>query len=115
MGTISHDRCAYESVDDWSLSKAVYQKVSGSSGLATLLLYSGMYIFRSEPSTKVIYFTERTVTPFMSTIPRALGGVTLKDFKAMFDRPGHYRYHFKNYDPEYGMVKEEVRAVTLHW
>ena len=26
----------------------------------------------------------------------------------MFDRPGFYRYHSKNTDTEYGMVKEEV-------
>lgn len=28
----------------------------------------------------------------------------------MFDRPGNYRFHFKSVDPEYGMVKEEVRV-----
>ncbi|XP_047738873.1 uncharacterized protein LOC108676477 isoform X2 [Hyalella azteca] len=58
--------------------------------------------------TKVIYFTERTVTPFMSTVFKALGQVRLRDFKQVFDRPGLHRYHFKNYDPEYGMVKEEI-------
>ena len=26
----------------------------------------------------------------------------------MFDRPGFYRFHSKNTDTEYGMVKEEV-------
>lgn len=62
-----------------------------------------------EASTKVIYFTERTVTPFMSTISKPLGDIRLRDFKSMFDRPGLFRFHFKNYDPEYGLVKEEVR------
>ncbi|KAK3862286.1 hypothetical protein Pcinc_031834 [Petrolisthes cinctipes] len=61
-----------------------------------------------EAWTKVIYFTERTVTPFMSTVGKPLGEVKLRDFKAMFDRPGSYRFHFKSNDPEYGMVKEEV-------
>ena len=62
-----------------------------------------------EASTKVIYFTERTVTPFMSTINKRLGEIRLRDFKNMFDRPGLFRFHFKSYDLEYGMVKEEVR------
>ncbi|XP_064091588.1 uncharacterized protein LOC135205153 [Macrobrachium nipponense] len=61
-----------------------------------------------EPSTKVIYFTERTVTPFMSTINKRLGEIRLRDFKNMFDRPGLFRFHFKSHDPEYGMVKEEI-------
>ncbi|XP_033100238.1 dixin-like isoform X2 [Anneissia japonica] len=59
-------------------------------------------------STKVLYFTERTVTPFMSSIPKKLGQVTLRDFKKIFDRDGPYRYHFKALDPEFGTVKEEV-------
>ncbi|KAK7024514.1 Dixin [Halocaridina rubra] len=61
-----------------------------------------------EQSTKVIYFTERTVTPFMSTINKRLGDIRLREFKAMFDRPGIFRFHFKSHDPEYGMVKEEI-------
>ncbi|MPC38770.1 Dixin-A [Portunus trituberculatus] len=61
-----------------------------------------------DASTKVIYFTERTVTPFMSTINKPLGEIRLRDFKNMFDRPGLFRFHFKSYDPEYGMVKEEI-------
>ncbi|XP_071958457.1 dixin-like isoform X2 [Antedon mediterranea] len=59
-------------------------------------------------STKVLYFTERTVTPFMSSITKPLGQVTLRDFKKIFDREGPYRYHFKALDPEFGTVKEEV-------
>ena len=43
------------------------------------------------------------------SLPRAVGQVTLRDFKQMFDRPGFYRYHFKTMDKEFGMVKEEVR------
>lgn len=39
-----------------------------------------------------------------------LGEVTLKDVKAAVDREGNYRYHFKALDPEFGTVKEEVRA-----
>ncbi|EDO37929.1 predicted protein, partial [Nematostella vectensis] len=39
---------------------------------------------------------------------KALGNITLRDFKHMFDRPGPYRFHFKALDPEFGTVKEEV-------
>ncbi|KAL3223082.1 hypothetical protein MRX96_027693 [Rhipicephalus microplus] len=60
------------------------------------------------PSTKVIYYTERSVTPFLSAIPKRLSDIRLRDFKVVFDRPGQYRYHFKTLDPEFGMVKEEV-------
>ena len=59
--------------------------------------------------TKVVYFTERTVTPFLTVIPRRLGEISLRDFKTLFDRPGVYRFHFKAQDAEYGFVKEEVR------
>lgn len=64
--------------------------------------------FEHNNSTKVVYFTEKTLTPFMSSIPKRLGEIKLIDFKTMFDRPGNFRYHFKSMDPEYGMVKEEV-------
>lgn len=55
-----------------------------------------------------MYFTERTVTPFLTVIPRRLGDIYLRDFKMLFDRPGVYRFHFKAPDAEYGFVKEEV-------
>ncbi|XP_051895994.1 dixin-like isoform X2 [Pristis pectinata] len=58
--------------------------------------------------TKVLYFTDRTLVPFMINIPKSLGEVTLKDFKAAIDREGNYRYHFKALDPEFGTVKEEL-------
>ena len=61
-------------------------------------------------TTKIVYFTPRSVTPFMSSISRPVGRITLRDFKALFDRPGFYRYHFKTMDKEFGMVKEEVRT-----
>ena len=41
-------------------------------------------------------------------MPLAVGQVTLRDFKQLFDRPGFFRYHFKTMDKEFGMVKEEV-------
>merc|ERR1712037_548239 len=48
----------------------------------------------SPTTTKVVYFTPRSVTPFMSSLPRAVGQVTLS--------------HFKTMDKEFGMVKEEI-------
>uniref|UniRef100_A0A3Q3N222 DIX domain containing 1a n=1 Tax=Mastacembelus armatus TaxID=205130 RepID=A0A3Q3N222_9TELE len=69
-------------------------------------------------STKVLYFTDRSLTPFLINIPKRLGEVTLRDFKAAVDRQGSFRYHFKALDPEFGTVKEEVfqdGAVVPGW
>ncbi|KAM8903305.1 dixin-A isoform 2-T2 [Spinachia spinachia] len=68
--------------------------------------------------TKVLYFTDRSLTPFLINIPKRLGEVTLRDFKAAVDRHGSFRYHFKALDPEFGTVKEEVfkdAAVVPGW
>ncbi|CAI9584292.1 unnamed protein product, partial [Staurois parvus] len=62
----------------------------------------------SNSCTKVLYFTDRSLTPFMVSIPKRLGEVTLRDFKIAIDREGNHRYHFKALDPEFGTVKEEV-------
>ena len=43
------------------------------------------------PSTKIIYFMPRSATPFMTSVSRPVGQVTLRDFKVVFDRPGFYR------------------------
>nr|XP_023822531.1 dixin-A isoform X4 [Salvelinus alpinus] len=59
-------------------------------------------------STKVLYFTDRSLTPFLVNISKRLGEVTLRDVKAAVDRQGSFRYHFKALDPEFGTVKEEV-------
>ncbi|KAJ7995533.1 hypothetical protein DPEC_G00245570 [Dallia pectoralis] len=62
----------------------------------------------SSVHTKVLYFTDRSLTPFLVNIPKRLGEVTLRDFKGAVDRQGSFRYHFKALDPEFGTVKEEV-------
>ncbi|XP_056139699.1 dixin-A isoform X2 [Lampris incognitus] len=62
----------------------------------------------STVATKVLYFTDRSLTPFLINIPKRLGEVTLRDFKAAVDRQGSFRYHFKALDPEFGTVKEET-------
>ena len=61
-------------------------------------------------TTKILYFTNRSVTPFMSTINKRIGEIRLIDFKNLFDRPGFFRFHFKAVDQEFGMVKEEVSS-----
>ncbi|XP_061183950.1 dixin-like isoform X2 [Saccostrea echinata] len=66
-------------------------------------------IGKSQNSTKVLYFTDKTVNPCMCTIHKRLGEITLKDFKKIHDKNvGNYRYSFKALDPEFGTVKEEV-------
>lgn len=45
--------------------------------------------------------------------------VTLKDFKAVFDRHGDYRhgdyrFFFKSEDPDCGIVKEEVSVLLYN-
>ncbi|XP_033758461.1 dixin-like isoform X3 [Pecten maximus] len=62
----------------------------------------------AKEATKVLYFTDKSLSPFSYTIRKRLGEITLKDFKAIYDRPGNYRYSFKALDPEFGTVKEEV-------
>ena len=66
------------------------------------------------PTTKILYFTNRSVTPFMSSINKKIGEITLRDFKVLFDRPGFYRFHFKSVDQEFGMVKEEVCKAVIN-
>ncbi|XP_052063457.1 dixin-like isoform X1 [Mytilus californianus] len=63
-----------------------------------------------QPTTKVLYFTDRTVNPSMCTIHKRLGEITLKDFKDHISVKGNYRYSFKALDPEFGTVKEEVMS-----
>ncbi|XP_063211534.1 dixin isoform X4 [Chroicocephalus ridibundus] len=65
-------------------------------------------VMSTSACTKVLYFTDRSLTPFMVNIPKRLGEVTLKDFKVAIDREGTHRYHFKALDPEFGTVKEEI-------
>ncbi|KAF7699932.1 dixin-A [Silurus meridionalis] len=65
-------------------------------------------VLGASTSTKVLYFTDRSLTPFLVNIPKRLGEVTLQDFKAAVGRHNNFRYHFKSLDPEFGTVKEEV-------
>ncbi|XP_014664128.1 PREDICTED: dixin-like [Priapulus caudatus] len=78
--------------------------------MATLLgsLDAGPPLTERVTSTKILYYTDATVTPFMCVIQKPLGDVTLRDFKTVFVRPGCFRFHFKSQDPEFGAVKEEV-------
>ncbi|XP_077954628.1 dixin-A isoform X4 [Gasterosteus aculeatus] len=91
--------------DSWPQSSKMAHSLS-SPGLDTTVC------------TKVLYFTDRSLTPFLINIPKRLGEVTLRDFKVAVDRHGSFRYHFKALDPEFGTVKEEVfqdGAVVPGW
>ena len=35
-------------------------------------------------------------------------GITLRDFKTVFDRQGSFRFYFKTEYPDCGVVKEEI-------
>ncbi|XP_019853697.1 PREDICTED: dixin-like [Amphimedon queenslandica] len=60
--------------------------------------------------TKVFYYMtgDKTETPYVTTVPRKSNEVRLKDFKAVFDRQGSYRFYFKTQDPDCGVVREEI-------
>merc|ERR1712045_839552 len=76
----------------------------------TKSIFTGTSSNNNPVTTKILYFTNRSVTPFMSTMSRKIGEITLRDFKVLFDRPGFYRFHFKSVDQEFGMVKEEISS-----
>jgi hypothetical protein len=60
--------------------------------------------------TKVFYYMtgDKSETPYVTTVPRKANEVRLKDFKAVFDRHGSYRYYFKTEDVDCGIVREEI-------
>lgn len=62
----------------------------------------------NQDNTKILYYMDNSTTPYLSQIQKKLGQITLSDFKEVFDRSGHYRYHFKSVDTEFGPVKEEL-------
>lgn len=99
----SIDYARVNSESKWELLK--YCK--GRANMTFLLIGAVSPHLRN--TTKILYFTNWSVTPFMSSIGKRIGDITLRDFKNLFDRPGFFRFHFKSVDQEFGMVKEEVR------
>ncbi|XP_065560773.1 dixin-A-like [Artemia franciscana] len=61
-----------------------------------------------QETTKALYFTDRSLTPFLIILQGRLGEVVLRDFKMAIDRPNRYRFLFKTPDPDYGFVKQEI-------
>jgi len=60
-------------------------------------------------STKIVYYTDKNVTPFLTYISKSIGKITLLDFKEMLKlKPNNYRFHFKTQDQEFGIVREEI-------
>lgn len=61
-----------------------------------------------QQETKVLYYFDNSETPYMITIPKRLGEITLLDFRKLCGRSEECRYQFKALDPEFGTVKEEL-------
>lgn len=61
-------------------------------------------------ATKVVYYllNDKTETPYVTSVPRRIDSVRLKDFKAILDRHSNYRFYIKTADPDCGVVKEEI-------
>jgi len=68
----------------------------------------GLGSTKSQKRTKVLYFVNQSVTPYLAFINNSLGEITLHDFKMLLDRSGSYRYFFKSVDPDFGSVREEI-------
>lgn len=61
--------------------------------------------------TKCIYYTDNRATPYMITIAKPIGSVTLADLKQSLKLKSSgsgYVFRFKTVDPEFGVLKEEV-------
>ncbi|KAL5469407.1 hypothetical protein EMCRGX_G030659 [Ephydatia muelleri] len=61
-------------------------------------------------ATRVVYYllNDKTETPYVTSVPRRIDAVRLKDFKATLDRHSNYRFYIKTEDPDCGVVKEEI-------
>ena len=65
-----------------------------------------MYMF---VCVSLVYsYDMRTHLTNKRTYTHRMSEVRLKDFKAVFDRHGSYRFYFKTQDPDCGVVREEV-------
>lgn len=60
--------------------------------------------------TKCVYYMEKNNTPIMINLSKNLGSITLGDFKeAIKLKNANFRFRFKFADPEFGIIKQEVR------
>lgn len=65
-----------------------------------------------QSETKILYYIDNSETPYLITIPKRLGEITLLDFRKLCGRSEDCRYQFKALDPEFGTVKEELSNDT---
>ena len=67
-------------------------------------------------TTKFIYYLDKNVTPFMTTINKSIETIRLSDVKEFlkFKSNLNHRFYFKSHDPEFGIVKEEVNIFYLY-
>lgn len=59
-------------------------------------------------NTKILYYLGTSTTPYLSSCPKPLGEISLRDFKNVVNRAGRYRYNFRTFDRDVGPVKQEL-------
>lgn len=70
--------------------------------------HNANFSFEGGEQVKIVYFLGKSITPVLKTSDIGLGFFTLRDFKQVVKRPGHYRYFFKSVDKDFGFVREEL-------
>lgn len=59
--------------------------------------------------TRIVYYVDDEETPYLVKLPIPHSNIKLSDFKAAISLPRpHYKFFFKSYDKEVGVVKEEI-------
>lgn len=62
----------------------------------------------SDRETRILYYVDDEETPYSIKLPIPSDQVTLRDFKQVFAPKTNYKFFFKSYDDEVGIVKEEL-------
>lgn len=63
----------------------------------------------STNETRIVYHVDDEETPYLVKLPIPHSQIKLSDFKSAISLPRpHYKYFFKSYDKEVGVVKEEI-------
>ena len=98
-----------------SYSSASVVTATTSASIKGSISSASMPSSSSVPLSKIIYYMDKSATPYMTSLSKSLSSVTLKDFKELLKlKPSqHLRFYFKSQDPEFGIVREEVSCL-LH-
>lgn len=63
----------------------------------------------SPKETRIVYHVDDEETPYLVKLPIPHNEITLNDFKTAIPLPRpHYKFFFKSYDKDFGVVKEEI-------